>query len=218
MTRNKKLIRGLAILVAYGVACFASAPYFGLNPADSRITLDPGFGPHYGLLVAHIYTALAALLIGPFQFFDRLRLRSPRYHRVAGKIYLSCVFVSGTLGLVIAFHAESFTRQAGFLALSVLWLFTGWEGYSALRKRSFYAHRRWMLRNYAVTLVAVTARLIVPFCLLADFLRHGVGSGVPVKQIVDEVLEVNIWIGLVINLIFAEWVIGAKQARAGRGE
>lgn len=50
----------------------------------------------------------------------------------------------------------------GFAALAVLWLTTGFMAYRTIRAGHVAAHRRWMMRNFALTFAAVTLRLEMP--------------------------------------------------------
>jgi hypothetical protein len=50
----------------------------------------------------------------------------------------------------------------GFGALACAWLYTGWRAIDAARRRDFHAHRIWMIRNFSLSLAAVTLRLQIP--------------------------------------------------------
>ncbi|MEH7452953.1 hypothetical protein V7178_10770, partial [Gottfriedia acidiceleris] len=58
-----------------------------------------------------------------------------------------------------------------------------------------------------ITLVAVSGRVLVPFILLAYFLLNGLHIPGGRELMVEEALNVNIWVGLLINLIIIEWII-----------
>jgi len=64
-----------------------------------------------------------------------------------------------------------------------------------------------MIRNYAVTLVAAIARLITPLCILIYLTGHRDMPFHGIEPILRQILEVNIWVRLVINIIIAEWMI-----------
>ena len=76
------------------------------------------------------------------------------------------VFISGLLALVVVFYVDNFSRAVSFIALSIIWLFTCWKGYRAAVKRNFEDHRKLMIRSFGITLVAVSARMVVPLLLL----------------------------------------------------
>jgi hypothetical protein len=47
----------------------------------------------------------------------------------------------------------------GFSVLALLWLYTGTMAFVAIRRRDVTTHRRWMIRNYALTFAAATLRI-----------------------------------------------------------
>ncbi|KQX66365.1 MULTISPECIES: DUF2306 domain-containing protein [unclassified Paenibacillus] len=196
------------VMIIIGVAIAAVFPYVSLNPADSRVKLNTAFSLHYTVLVLHIGFAFIALVSGLFQFHKRFRTKYPAWHRALGRVYVVSVMLGGFLGLVMTLYIESFTKAMAFLALSLLWLFTTWKGFRYAVQRQFDEHRVWMIRSYAITLVATSARLIVPICILLYIAMQGfhLPSGGR-EQMVADILEINIWIGLLINLIGVEWFL-----------
>ncbi|MED1801267.1 DUF2306 domain-containing protein [Brevibacillus porteri] len=184
-------------------------PYLTLDPANSRITIIPGT-IHYPLLVAHIVAAFIALLTGFFQFVDRIRLKNPSIHRFLGRIYVYSVFINGLLSLASIFYAENFMKATSFLVLSFAWLFTCWKGYLTAINREFEEHRKWMIRSFGMTLVAISARLLVPVLLLLYYIFHGFSLPHGMETVIGEVLNVNIWAGLILNFVIVEWAILKK--------
>src|SRR5581483_9959784 len=57
--------------------------------------------------------------------------------------------------------------HTGFAVLACLWLATAALALRAALRRDFVAHRRWMVRNYALTFAAVTLRIELPFMVAA---------------------------------------------------
>ncbi|MGO0062535.1 DUF2306 domain-containing protein [Brevibacillus fluminis] len=200
-----------AVIVIVGLA--AAAPYATLDPALSRIKLDTGYPLHYPLLVVHIFTALIALLTGPFQFLARLCKTRLPLHRLLGSVYLASILVSGATGLAVAFHDGSFTKQMAFVTLSALWLLTAWRGYRTIRQGDVAGHRVWMMRSYGITLVAVTARLAVPVCILFYVAAKGLPGTAGIARMIDAILQVNIWLGIILNLVIMEWSLIRKGNR-----
>lgn len=111
-----------------------------------------------------MFGAVFALALGPFQFSSRLRRARPRLHRWCGRVYLGAgVLVGGLAGLFIAFHAFGGpVARLGFACLALAWLYTGLRAWRAVRGRDLASHRRWMIRNFALTFAAVTLRLWLP--------------------------------------------------------
>lgn len=118
-------------------------------------------------LLVHVFSAVFALLLGSVQFSARLRGRYPRAHRMAGRLYLGVgVALGGASGLYLAFHAFGGPiARAGFALLAAAWLHTGWQAYRAIRRGDVPAHRAWMVRNWSLTLAAVTLRIYLPLSM-----------------------------------------------------
>ncbi|MEW9702214.1 DUF2306 domain-containing protein [Paenibacillus sp. SI8] len=201
------------VLLTLGAAVFAIAPYILLDPGYSRVALDASFFLHFPLLLVHIFASFLALVVGWLQFLPGLRSKRPHIHRMVGRFYLGFVAIGSVTGLVVGMYTASYIRQMAFFTLVALWLFTGWMGYRVARQKRFEAHGVWMIRNYAVTLVAASARIVTPLCIMMYLAGH---RGLPfqgVGPILNQVLEVNIWLGLVVNLVIAEWmIVNRKQA------
>lgn len=185
------------------------APYLTLDPAASRIPVSAG-GLHYPALVAHIGFAFVALATGLVQWVEAIRLRRLALHRALGRVYLVSVGASALLAFVLVAYMDSFTKATGFFLLAVVWLMTSWNGLRAALRRQWDTHRRWMARSFGITLVAVSGRLLVPPLLLAYAALHGFSLPEGREAMVEAVLNVNIWAGLVVNLIIVEWVILKK--------
>ncbi|CAG7597668.1 hypothetical protein PAESOLCIP111_00165 [Paenibacillus solanacearum] len=202
---KKRAVRSVVFLLVAAAAMFAIAPYLLFDPAYSRVKLNPALPFHYPLLLIHIFASFLALAVGWIQFIPGLRTNFLRLHRLVGRIYLGCIAAGGITGLAVGMYTESYIRQLAFLALAVLWLITGWKGYRTIRRGEVRDHQIWMLRSYAVTLVAATARLVTPLCLLAYMALQGAPDG-GVKAAIAPVLEANIWVGLVLNVLLCEWL------------
>lgn len=210
--RKRKIQTKWKIIVALTLiaAGFAVYPYVLFDPGQSRVAIDDSFSWHYPLLLVHIFVSFFALLIGWLQFLPSLRTKRPNIHRLVGNFYLGFVAIGGISGLVVGMYTESYIRQMAFLTLVALWLFTGWKGYSTARSRQFDAHRLWMIRNYALTLVAASARLVTPICILVYIVGHQNEPFQDVPAVLEHVLEVNIWVGLIVNFAISEWAINNR--------
>ena len=144
-----------------------------ITVASSRyLTVDPElyfpdqrevYETNTALLLTHVIGAMVALTLGPFQFLPRLRRRFTGVHRGLGRAYLAGVGVGGVGGLGLAFVAFGGpVAQVGFAALAVAWLATAGLAVATIRRGDVAAHRRWMIRNMALTFAAVTLRLYLP--------------------------------------------------------
>jgi uncharacterized membrane protein len=159
------------------------------------------FKEHRALITTHAAAAALALLLGPFQFLDRLRAARPRLHRTLGYLYLVLgVTVGGLSGLLLARHSfGGLVSHLGFGLLAVLWLFTGAMAVIAAKSRRFADHRTWMIRNFALTFAAVTLRLYLPLGFLSG-LRF------------EDFYPALAWLCWVPNLVIAEWCLVPSRA------
>jgi uncharacterized membrane protein len=185
-----------------GVAAYAPVVYAFLPPGALVVpTMRAVFEAHSWAIRAHVFAAAIALLIGPAQLSASLRARHPRWHRRLGTIYLGIgVGIGGSAGLVMATHASGGVwARWGFALLAVAWLASGARAYLAARAREFAVHRRWMIRNFSLSLAAVTLRIYLP-------------SALAVGIAFDDAYPVIAWLCWVPNLIVAEWLL-RREAR-----
>lgn len=154
----------------------------------------------------HIVSAGLALLIGGFQFSQRLRRAAPRVHRWIGRVYVPSALIGGATGLVMAFFSSvAFIGLFGFGTLAVLWMWTTSRGYRSIRAGKVAEHQAWMIRSYALTYAAPTLRLWL-ILLLAVQLPFGVDGAVVAANAYAPV-PFLCWLP---NLVVAEWIIRRK--------
>ena len=146
----------------------------------------------------YIHIAAGAVCIGTalIQFSRYILKRSKAIHRVSGKIYVSVVlFLGAPTGLYMSFFAKgSFWERSLFMFMAGWWFVTTLYGLSTIHKRNIIAHKVWMIRSYAMAMTAVTFRVYhILFYLLGwDHLEN---------------YELSLWISVIGNMLFAEWVI-----------
>jgi len=206
---TRRIAWGLMAFLAIGIALAFAAPYLSFNPAVSKIPLNPAVTLHFPILVIHAVTGGLALLIGPFQFLDRLRMKRPMFHRLLGRVYLICILVGGIAALFSALNSlNGFVVQLGFTLLAVIWLYSAYRAYAAIRQRRIQLHRLWMMRNYALTFAAVIQRLwlVVGLVLL--------------KLPFNEVYASSAWASWILPLVVVEWFISQRplQEKVSRQE
>ncbi|MCF8239068.1 MAG: DUF2306 domain-containing protein [Saprospiraceae bacterium] len=148
----------------------------------------------------HISLGGIALLAGMTQFSARMRNRNLARHRILGKIYIGACLISGLAGLYIAqFATGGWIPRLGFTSLALFWLITTWTAWRLILIRDTEAHRRWMIRSYALTFAAVTLRLWLPL-----FTGPFGMDFIPAYQIIA-------WLSWVPNLVFAEWIWNTRS-------
>jgi uncharacterized membrane protein len=190
------LFLSLAIAV-YAAVAYGFFPLGALVHPDLRAT----FALHRAGIYTHVFASVVALALGPFQFSERLRARRLSWHRWSGRLYLTGVLIGGLAGLFMATHAfGGMVARSGFAGLAVAWLWTGQRAWTAIRARDIDAHRRWMIRNFALTFAAVTLRLWLPSLAAA-----GIAF--------ERAYPVIAWICWVPNLLVAEALVASRPTR-----
>jgi uncharacterized membrane protein len=119
------------------------------------------------LIVPHIVAGILALLCGPLQFSYRLRHRSPKFHRVLGRVYVISVLIAAPLAIVLAYNRRIPHMMPYFFLASSLqastWIVTTVAAFLTARNRHIQQHRQWMVRSYAVTFTFIGIRVLVQF-------------------------------------------------------
>ncbi|OUC97123.1 DUF2306 domain-containing protein [Streptosporangium minutum] len=157
-------------------------------------------------VVLHILGAILYGVLGAFQFAPGFRRRRPGWHRVAGRVLVSCGLVAGLSGLWMTLlyprPVGDGDLLAGFRLLfgsaMVLCIVLG---FAAIRRRNVARHRAWMIRGYAIGMGAGTQALTHLFW----FLIFGPPGEFPRALLVAA--------GWVINLAAAEWIIRRRSAQ-----
>jgi uncharacterized membrane protein len=148
------------------------------------------------LFKVHIYIGGFALIIGWPQFIKRFRNKNLNFHRLIGKLYLVAILLSGCAGLYIGFYAEGgWVAKLGFIGLAISWLYTSSRAYFSIRKLEIDAHKRWMIRSYALTFAAVTLRIWLPM------FQYGFGM-----EFISAYVIIA-WLCWVPNVLWAEWYV-----------
>lgn len=161
-----KIVRGGIVALAVIVALVSYRYLFDLPPIPPGIASNR-YRPVW--LTLHAGFAATALLIGAVQFSKALRQRKPWIHRWVGRVYVASCLIGATAGLVLAIGSSSGAiASAGFGGLAIAWIVTNVLGWHNAREWHFAAHRRWMIRSWALTLSAVTLRLYIPLAEVAD--------------------------------------------------
>lgn len=124
-------------------------------PPDARYDASPL------PVVVHIVSATVFAIVGAFQFAPGIRRRHPAWHRRAGR-----VLVVAGLGVALSalwlnqfFPRPEASREVLYplrLAFGVAMVVAILLGLAAARRRDFVRHRAWMIRSYAIGLVAGT--------------------------------------------------------------
>lgn len=170
---------------------------------------EASYGAYYWsratITFPHIVVSLLALVIGPLQFWPRIRNGYPKIHRTLGRIYLVSILFGGLSGLVMAIiSSKGFFYASGLFGLGVAWLLTSGMAFIAVRRRNFIQHKQWMVRSYVVTFGFVTIRSITGLIIY-----YGIGMTGPDRQ------GLASWMCWAVPLLITELVIQGRQVFGG---
>ena len=186
----------LMTFMAIGVGAYAIAFIF----AGGIERVLPAMAYHvpdrYFWAATHFGVGALVLCLGPFQFVPGIRSRWPSLHRWSGRVYVAGCLTSGVAGFVLASNTNAGpVAQTGFSLLAISWIIATSLAFLKARARDYTAHKRWMIRSYALTLAAVTLRIYLPVSLFGLELGYAVAY---------PVISFACWVP---NAIVAEWFV-----------
>ena len=201
--------KAIALVFIFGVSAYALA-YFVPAFKSGFLTTKPTDNVFWRVVFfTHVGLGATALALGPFQFWRKFRNRRMRWHRRLGKVYVFAILVGSVAAFGAAWFASTgWVAAVGFMGLATAWFYTTLRAYQAIRAKKLKAHEQWMYRSYAVTLSAVTLRIILPVEMVV--LRLPFSTAYPIVA----------WLCWVPNLVFVEWWIRNRRQihKVGRGE
>ncbi len=153
---------------------------------------------HYRLaFYLHIFPALLVLVAGLTQFSGLVLRRVPALHRWVGRVYVySILGVCGPAAVLMAWYANGGpVARASFLLLSILWWWATFTAFRAIRARDVRTHGAWMIRSYALTLSAITLRIM----------QLGLAQYTDIDP--ETAYRLVAWPSWVLNLLAAELVV-----------
>lgn len=150
------------------------------------------------LLTMHFVGGGIALLIAPLQFVIYRKNRI--LHRYLGRLYFLAIISGSIGGYYMAWHAfGGIISMLGLGTLCTLWWSFTLLAVIHARSGNIAAHRRWMIRSFALTYAAVTLRLM----------------NLPLGSLVDEVtmFQIVYWLSWTTNLAVAQWWLNRREER-----
>lgn len=145
----------------------------------------------------HVYASMWVLLAGFSQFSSRIQSFYPQVHRTLGYIYvIDVLLITGPAGFLMGIYANGgLTSKISFVTLAL-----GWMTFTAIalvkaKNGDFAAHRRFMIRSFALTLSAITLRAW----------KWSITNSVELPPM--DVYRAVAWLGWVPNIIAAELII-----------
>jgi len=176
-----------------------------LSTGSAVLPPNPRFSASPLPVVIHIVSATVFAMLGAFQFSARFRRRHRAWHRRAGRI----VMVAG-LGVALSalwmnqfFPRAATARELVYplrLVFALAMVVTIALGFLAARRRDFADHRAWMIRTYAIGIVAGTQ--VFTLGVGGAIFGHG--------AVTTALLLAAAW---AINFTVAEWAIRKRPRR-----
>ena len=153
----KMLALGIVLLAALlFVLKYVFHYYLNYSPAGFAL-----YWPKRVWLLMHITGGMVALLIGPFQFSQRLRQRHLKVHRIMGRTYLIAICCASSAAMYLAVTTSfGWAWGLALASLAIAWITTSGMAFYAIMQRQIQIHREWMVRSYVVTFGFVTFRVL----------------------------------------------------------
>jgi uncharacterized membrane protein len=148
----------LAVLVGLGYFLIQRVPqYFVVTPESYGNSW-----PQVSWLLPHIIGGVIAAVLGPLQFWPKIRRDYLPFHRIAGRFYVVAVLggAMASFGLSLQMNANNAAYASGLIGLAVAWVLTTSMAFVAIRRKNLTQHKQWMIRSYVVTFAFVTFRLV----------------------------------------------------------
>lgn len=195
------VIKKTAARIFWTIVIILSIYYFyrAINYRFFKAGIGDAFWDKQFWFVSHLLTAIAPLVLGPFQFWTWFRTHHIKWHRLLGKLYiLGCLF-GGLTALYLGYTQPYEGSIVPVMILAVLWMFMTISAWLSIKNRNIEAHRLFMIRSYTLTLVFVFLRI------LGDLIsNYGLLSFIENTDIRDTTQE---WLSWVIPLLTVEVII-----------
>ncbi|WP_295117154.1 DUF2306 domain-containing protein [uncultured Chitinophaga sp.] len=205
MTADKRLAFSdvFSILLWMGIVFLT---WSFMQAADHFLRLTPeAMGKYFKLrwvLLMHITAGGGALILGPLQFWGRLRAYGWKLHRIIGTLYLLAIICSSITAAILSSTTAYAVNWAYAFSLQVwvtVWITATFIAWWAAIKRKFKLHQEWMTRSYLVTLAFVVSGTLVKL---------------PVVQRLGEFADISpslFWLGWAAPLYLYEVVLSVKR-------
>jgi uncharacterized membrane protein len=170
---------------------------------DATSEIARHFAPVKWYLIPHAFFGALGMLLGVFQFSNRLRARYLTTHRRLGYLYVVSVFIAAPLAVPMTFRfGPSLVAASGVQSFG--WMLTTAIALYCVRHGNIAQHRRWMIRSYPFAMVFTVTRMIIP---IPPIFRLGVVG-------IETVVWTVIAMAAILPNIFLEWqAITARPLR-----
>ena len=101
--RNRSFQAKHILFIVFGLAAVVAIYDRDLALLDPNSPLRQHFAPIPVLILVHGIPGAIALVLGIFQFSNRLRARFLAVHRIVGRIYVASVFIAAPAAVAVGF-------------------------------------------------------------------------------------------------------------------
>jgi hypothetical protein len=193
--------------VLFWIFIFALTRFF-MSGADHFLELTPeALGKYFTLrwvVITHITAGGGALILGPLQFWGRLRARYIKLHRWLGLAYLLAILVSAVCAVILSFTTVYEVNWAYAFSAQVwvsVWIISTIIAYRAALQKKFKLHQEWMTRSYIVTLAFLISGLALKYLL-----KIGFGT-------FEDISPSLFWMGWSVPLFVYQVILGLKAKK-----
>jgi len=185
----------LVFFVVFGLVTVFVTYMKNMHVFDPTSPIAQHFAPVKWYLVAHGFFGALAMVLGVFQFSNRLRARYLRVHRTLGYVYVVSVFIAVPFAIPVAMKIDSLSLVAASAVQGFGWMVTTAIALYCVRSGNIVQHRRWMIRSYPFAMVFTVARVIIP---IPPVLRLGFTG-------IEMVVWTTIALAAFLPNIFLDW-------------
>lgn len=211
ITRNSHtaLVTTLFLLFAIpGIPAILIVSLVLLGPFDSPTLMSlinaRYFETPWAVLV-HGSSSAVFFLTVPWQFSDRFRYRTPKWHRISGRLVLLSAYVMALSGIWMHHSLtpdELGMRYVGMLLLSLGIVLAFTLAFYYVLQGQIAAHRRWMYRAVAIALASVTPLFLE---VIADI---SLGQLAMFKPVLPSLLhDYDRLVAVGLNLLIVQWLL-----------
>lgn len=195
----------LIVMVFFAIRLVTDVPNIVTGDLPSTTAFEYRYALHPLPAYVHIVPGVVFLLGALFQLRTSVRNRHLAGHRRLGRVLVPAGLVSGALAVVVGVwfpYGGWFERTAAivFGVWFVTALVLAWR---AIRRRDVLAHRRWMVRAFAVALGVGTIRVWIGIFQLVGLLAIQDDEG-------TAFFGLAFWLGLVAHAVAAEVYLRAR--------
>lgn len=158
-SRSQKKLVGFAIFFAITAFVTFMKNREIFQPASE---IAQHFAPGMMFLIPHAIFAGLAMVMGAFQFSNRLRARYLQAHRVMGYIYVAGVMIGAPIAIPLAARVATPSLVAASAVQAFGWMLCTGIALYCIRNGNVREHRRWMIRGYPFAMIFTVARMIIP--------------------------------------------------------